>query len=557
MKESGSRIADAAFLGKGRRVSLRTRLIVLVALGMILLVGERAASLWSERGERLELARQHVIELTDRGVSQYRQTLGTVRGVLQALTPDVGDFLTRPDSCGRLEQVTELTSEIGSLSVTDADGIVVCSTNPAAQMLDLSDREYVRIAQRGIFVLSSVVHNRLTGAPSVLAVQPAVNDEGDIEGLLIARVELELLFPLTAISEIDLDAAVLMLDPEGTLLMADKASSAMVGRNLSGTPLGAAMLGRSAGSFTAVGPDGETRIFGFTRLPEDNLRLAVGIDAAQTKAQIERATWRAAVFFLAACSLIFIGLWLAGERLVVQPIRYFAERLASFGSERPDTGPSPAKANRIVELEPLVDAFTAMERQLNQRESALRAANRRLDTLASRDPLTGVPNRRAFDRALDDRWRDVSGTLALLMVDVDSFKQFNDRYGHGEGDACLRRVASALAASVRSGDIVARIGGEEFAVLMPGADVNVASDVANRLRVTIENLDIRHEDNAQGRVTVSIGYAACSPSDAALHRLDLMQAADTGLYAAKAAGRNAARAGTVTPGHNVPRRSAG
>lgn len=544
---------EAVFPNRGRRVSLRYRLMGLVALGMLLLMGERVGGILSDRAEKLDAIRQHVLTLTDRGMSQYRETLAGVRGVLQALSLDPAIAATLPTACSRFEHLIEIAPEVASLSVVNSDGLVVCSTTSAAWALDLSDREYIRIAQRGLFSLSSVVRNYITNAPSIFAAQPMIDDNGDITGVLVARIELDLLFPLSVISDLDLDAAVMMIDPGGTVIMSYPDPDRSVGHDLSGSTLVSYMLGRSSGSITAAGPDGERRIYGFERLPESNIRLAVGVDAAQLTMQVEQAAQRAALIFVAACALLFIGLWFAGERLVVRPIQSFAARLASFGRGERDAPSEPA--TRIIELEPLAAAFNAMAQQLTRREEALRSANRKLDVLASRDALTGVPNRRAFDQALALRWHDGTERLAMLMIDIDNFKQFNDRYGHGEGDSCLRRVAAALAASTRGGDIVARIGGEEFAVLMPGADANVATDVANRLRVTIENLDIRHDAAASGRVTVSVGCAACEPA-LGIRPADLMAAADSALYSAKEAGRNAVRPAEVTPQDLPPRRNA-
>jgi diguanylate cyclase (GGDEF)-like protein len=125
------------------------------------------------------------------------------------------------------------------------------------------------------------------------------------------------------------------------------------------------------------------------------------------------------------------------------------------------------------------------------------------------------------------------------MIDVDHFKLFNDRYGHVQGDACLRRVGRLLMNfASRPGDLSARYGGEEFAVLLPGASLAGARIVAGRLRHAIEELCIAHADSPLGQVTVSVGVASLVPSlgDSAK---GLIEAADEGLYAAKRGGRNA------------------
>jgi diguanylate cyclase (GGDEF)-like protein len=127
--------------------------------------------------------------------------------------------------------------------------------------------------------------------------------------------------------------------------------------------------------------------------------------------------------------------------------------------------------------------------------------------------------------------------VALLMIDVDHIKLFNDRYGHVEGDVCLRRVGKLLEDAKGSHDLPARYGGEEFTLLMPGASLDQALAVAERLRRTVEELNIKHADCPNGRVTVSIGVAAMSP-ERERNSGALIEAADAGLYSAKRRGRN-------------------
>lgn len=540
--ETDGAAASSRTVDRVRRTSLRYRLIALVALGLALLIAERVTSISSDRDEKLRAVRQHVLDLADRGMGQYLETLSSVTSALQVVTLDAPGMLANPEACGRLERVAEMEPAIASLSILGPDGIVVCSSNPVARWLDLSDREYVQIALRGVFNISSVIRNMLSGNPSIMAAQPAVDDEGNVTAVVLARIELDLLFPLSIISELDLSAVVMMVDPRGTVIMAYPDTRHLAGRDLSPTPLVSAMLGRTEGTVIAVGPDGVRRIYGFRRLPQSNMRLAVGLEAARVMEPVNAATWRAATTFLAACALIFIGLWFAGERLVVRPVQLLAARFARFGRGEADGSADPVP--HIVELEPLIAAFGAMSQQLTQRETALRDANHRLSTLASLDPLTAVANRRAFDQKLETYWDGRVPRIALLMIDVDNFKEFNDHYGHGEGDTCLRRIAAALAAAVRGSDLVARLGGEEFAVLMPGGDLTGAEEVAARLRLAVETLDIRHSSAPGGRVTVSVGVAACR-LDQGFAPSDLLDAADKALYQAKHAGRNTVRAGNV------------
>ncbi len=537
-RRAGESRQATGFSRQGRRTSLRSRLIGLVAIGLACLLAERVASINAQRQELLAAARTNVLDLTNRGLAQYREALATVHGTLQAISLGAEEAIHGGANCATLGNIVELVPEIASIALATPQGKVVCASAPAGLYLDLSQRDYMRIALRGHFALSSVSSNYVSGVPSIFAAQPVVDDEGNVVAVVVARIQLDLIFPLSVISDLDLTAAVLMIDPEGTVIDAYPNGGTLVGKDLRRSSLVSYMLSRSTGTFTTAGPDGVERIYGFERLPESNLRLAVGLSASALKTEIQNATLRAVAIFLAACAAIFIGLWIAGERLVVQPVQALAMRLAAFGR-----GQEPTQADAsdisISELDPLVDAFTDMAARLTERETALQEANRQLNLLANRDPLTGVANRRAFDEAVESFWGP-DGRLAMLMVDVDHFKQFNDRYGHAEGDSALRRVAAALAANVRRDDLVARIGGEEFVVLLPRADAARAAETARRLRAAVEELDLAHEGSPHRRVTVSIGYAA-SRTDEGVGPSMLLVMADRALYAAKAAGRNAVR----------------
>ncbi len=167
---------------------------------------------------------------------------------------------------------------------------------------------------------------------------------------------------------------------------------------------------------------------------------------------------------------------------------------------------------------------------------------RRLLDLASTDPLTGLPNRRAFDTAFRQAWSTCGRgalPLSILCIDVDHFKTFNDTYGYPAGDRCLARVAAAAAAAVhRPSDVVARMGGEEFAVLLPTCVYSGARVVAERERAAVEALAITNRGSpVSDRVTVSVGAVTIVPSPR-VEREQVYGAADQALYRAKETGRN-------------------
>jgi len=165
-----------------------------------------------------------------------------------------------------------------------------------------------------------------------------------------------------------------------------------------------------------------------------------------------------------------------------------------------------------------------------------------LDVLARVDALTGVANRRQFDQVLQTEWnraRRSGQGMALLMVDIDHFKEFNDRFGHPLGDACLRAVATALSGcATRGSDVVARYGGEEFAVVVSGTTRDGALALAETMRVAVERLRLGTADPIGSvGVTISIGVAHVALI-ASADPSALLAATDAALYEAKRAGRN-------------------
>lgn len=175
---------------------------------------------------------------------------------------------------------------------------------------------------------------------------------------------------------------------------------------------------------------------------------------------------------------------------------------------------------------------------LRESQRQLMQANLELERLTRIDGLTGLGNRRYFDEYMLAEWRRALRTrapIALLMIDVDNFKRYNDSHGHLAGDDVLRKVADAIQEGVgRSGDLAARFGGEEFVVVLLNTELGGAQAVADHIMARIHALDIPAED---GHVTISIGAAAMVPADGASPE-DLIKAADLALFRAKSNGRD-------------------
>lgn len=189
-----------------------------------------------------------------------------------------------------------------------------------------------------------------------------------------------------------------------------------------------------------------------------------------------------------------------------------------------------------------VTELVRREQQLTELNARLAEARAQLEQLSETDALTGIANRRRFDRRLDEDWSRLSRfgiPIGLLLVDVDHFKRYNDPYGHPQGDACLCRGAAALAGCAsRATDVVARYGGEEFVLLLPHVDRDEVGAMAQRRLAAMDVAAIEHAAvKAPGRLTLSVG-AAWLDAAGALSKHDLLRAADRALYRAKQAGRH-------------------
>jgi diguanylate cyclase (GGDEF)-like protein len=184
---------------------------------------------------------------------------------------------------------------------------------------------------------------------------------------------------------------------------------------------------------------------------------------------------------------------------------------------------------------------TVLQSRYIRSQEALRKALGRLENLSLTDALTGVANRRCFDQTLEREWnraKRAGEQLSLLMIDLDYFKNLNDRYGHVYGDECLVTVARALSAALpREADTLARYGGEEFCAILPDTDRAGAQTVADKMRSAVRRLGIRNETAIGTTATISIGITTFEPAgDASC--LDLVRGSDRALYRAKSDGRD-------------------
>jgi diguanylate cyclase (GGDEF)-like protein len=396
-------------------------------------------------------------------------------------------------------------SYLGAIKVLDEHGRVVEDSDPTAALpIDLAESDafrHHRADPSGEVYLGRPSLSPLTGDLVISVSRRRSDANGRFAGIVIGTMRLAYFQSLFQGLSLGGRGAMTLFHTDGTVLVREPFAKDYIGKNILGSPGFKTISATRSGTFTAQSAlDGVERFYTFARIGDLPLILSV----ARSSDDILSDWWTKALVI----GLVVVGLGGVTGALTV-----------------------------------------ALQRELWQRESAetrVLAANAELAALAVTDALTGLYNRRRFDEDLTREWRRSLRTgksLSIVMIDADNFKAFNDTYGHQAGDGALRTIGAALRENVREdADVACRIGGEEFALLMPETDQAGALVLAERVRDAIASRAIPHTGNQSGVVTVSIGVAALVPVQPQ-GAPDLVAAADAALYEAKATGRNQVKAG--------------
>lgn len=403
--------------------------------------------------------------------------------------------------------------DIAAFLVIDTSG---CITHHAKSTVmsdvNLSDRDYFRVHAEsddaGLF-FSSVYRSRLNnGQPRIALTRRLSTPDGQFAGIVMGAVQTDYIKQMFQNLDLGPHGSITVLTNQGRIVYRNPFREQDINRKISHTPVVDTILAAEKGQFVGTASlDGVARLYTFGRIAGTPLILAVNLSVDDIY-----AAWRSQA-------------WMTGSILAILCASTLALTLLFYRE---------------------VQRRSAAETKLT--ESA-----RQLAIMAATDGLTGLGNRRAMETEIEREWKRAirsSSPIALLMIDVDHFKLFNDRYGHPEGDAVLAAVATCLQHNVlRPADTVSRYGGEEFVGLLPDTDAAGAMAAAERIRAGIQALQIPHAAAPRGYVSISIGVAVAYPvfeqSEAGL-----LKTADLALYEAKNAGRNRVHFAICTP--NAP-----
>ncbi|MGJ4941038.1 diguanylate cyclase domain-containing protein [Bradyrhizobium sp. HKCCYLS1011] len=531
-----------------RILGIRARLALLAVILVAPLMFERARSLESARSRQIALASEEFSTLVKHSADTQREVIMSVETLLKSSAYIRASAAGIGRSCDMLRASLPLNLPwIRNIMIAGQDGRVQCSTDNNDVGLDVSSRSYFRKAQETRnFVFSDFMLARPEQKPIIMAAYPVSAITGEPSAVMLAAVNLAWMSKIMSNLDGRPGISAVLVDRAGTVLAAPSDQANLVGRSLDSVPLLSAIAetamssDHNEGSMSFAAADGSRRGITFTRIADTGSRLIVSIDETRVTAAIDQDIRTAYLQAGFVCLFVLLGALIAAEQLIVKPINLLAATAKRFGlgdwSARATTARLPA------EFMPLAKAFNAMAAKLAQRERELVEANDQLTVIASIDMLSGLANRRGFQSRLDFEWiraQQHGGELSLLMIDVDHFKLFNDTYGHPEGDVCLRQIGETLSEIAASSmGFAGRYGGEEFCLLVPNAGGERALEIGEIVRMAVLDLALPHMTSGHQCVTVSVGVACARPNPS-LAPVDLIEAADAALYAAKHRGRNA------------------
>ncbi|MFL9922908.1 sensor domain-containing diguanylate cyclase [Herbaspirillum lusitanum] len=408
-----------------------------------------------------------------------------------------------------LKRLVAKSPQLHGLFIYDADGKwIVNSMGALPPQANNADREYFKYHQTHEDLemhLGPPVHSRATNDWIITASRRLNLPDGSFGGVALATIDINYFRRFYDGFDIGDSGAIVLALADGTILTRRPFEDKFIAYDMSGSRIFRNYLPQSpiGTRLERSTLDNVERLYSYRRLEKYPLVVIVALSENEIL-----AAWRhESIIYAIGVAILLVLICVFGFRLIKQiNLRLLAEK----------------------------EAIKARD--------ALQQLNQTLEKLAHQDGLTGLANRRHFDLALNEEFSRATrnaSALSLVMLDVDCFKQYNDIYGHQAGDECLRRIGKVIkGVEQRPGDLAARYGGEELALLLPSTDVEGAVKVAEKICTEIHALGITHAGNPNGVVTISAGVNSLLLARQELNAQQLLKGADEALYAAKNNGRN-------------------
>lgn len=472
---------------------------VIAPIGMLLVSGLMLLDLRRDAWDKAEQTSRNLLQVIERDIARNIEIFDlSLRGVVENLqAPGIAEASPELRQLILFDRAAS-ARDMGVMLVIDEHGAIAVDAGALPPRKgNYADRDYFRAhkarANLGLYVGRPLV-SRLTGERMLPFSRRIDKPDGSFGGVVLGTLKLSYFTSLFHRIGLGHDSAINLYHRDGTRIMRHPYVEADIGVNIAGTANFDRFVREGSGSFVGTSVrDGVERHYAFTGIGDLPLLLNVALATDDIE-----AGWRAKALVICAVLLTLCGLTIGLSLILGRELR---------------------------------------------RRAAVQAE---LARLSRTDVLTGLANRRRFEEVLDRTWKAAERTgkpLSLLVIDADHFKRFNDSYGHAVGDEVLKGLARCLSASVhRPNDVVCRVGGEEFVMLLPDTDQIGARRIAEKIHVEVSGLAIGSAGIGAGAVTVSVGLVCAAPAGSRIVApSDLYQLADGALYEAKAGGRNQTR----------------
>lgn len=485
--------------------ALSVGLIAFIFLVCVTLVSAIAWQLKESADERLTNAKIAVHNIVRASEQQAQDTLRQAEIILSNLAERVENDKLGAEQRIRLSKVmannVEATDGIQGLFIYDENGDWVANSFSSETIgKNNSDRSYFIYHKNhpdSAIQIGQVILSRTTGDMIIPVSRRTQYPDGSFSGVVLATLPVAYFQRFFDRLDVDKQGVILLALNNGDLLARRPMIDALMTTNIAKGELFSRYLINSddgTANLTSI-VDGVERVYAYSRIRGLPIVAAAGLSLDSVF-----ATWWTYVYQVSVIAVVMLSV------------------LISLGF-----------------------LFYRQIQRLLVAEEELHLAHRDLEHIAKTDSLTELPNRRCFDSTLAQEWSRACRTgssLAIILIDIDWFKQYNDHYGHVLGDECLRKIAKLIAKNTnRPADLAARYGGEEFVILLPETELAGAVKIADDVRSEIEAAKIEHTGSTTGIVTISAGIAS-NHQDGVIVAIDLLEQADSFLYRAKKMGRN-------------------